>query len=69
MDATIMIIAFGATYPIAATSKSLLGSFKVAGMGKTIVLSNGIFALSFELLIPLILFLINKYVTNLNLEF
>ena len=69
IDATIMLICIGATYPIAAISKTLLGSFKVAGMGKTIVLSNGVFALCFELLVPLILFLIHKYFFNLNISF
>lgn len=69
LDSTIMLICIGATYPIAATSKTLLGSFKVAGMGKTIVLSNGLFALFFELLIPLTLFFINKYVVDLNMSF
>ena len=64
--ATISLIAVGLTYPIAAISKVLIGSFKVAGMGKTIVLSNGLFGLVFELIVPLILFLIYLYTDNLN---
>ena len=68
-DASLMLVAVGVTYPIAALSKNLLGSFKVAGMGKTIILSNGLFALFFEFLIPLILFLINKYSVNLDIPF
>ena len=69
-EATWSMIAVGLTYPIAAVSKTLLGSFKVAGMGKTIILSNGLFALFFEFLIPLILFFIHIYTKELDsLEF
>ena len=64
--ATISLIAVGLTYPIAAVAKVLLGSFKVAGMGKTIVLSNGLFGLVFELIVPLILFLIYLYTDSLG---
>ncbi|MCR8613408.1 MAG: MATE family efflux transporter [Mycoplasma sp.] len=65
--ATLILIIFGGTYPIAAVSKTLLSSFKVAGMGKTIILSNGLYSLFFELLVPLILFLIHTY-GNLQLD-
>ena len=68
-DAALMMIAVGATYPIAAISKVLLGSFKIAGMGRTIILSNGLFSLCFEFTIPLILFLLSKYTNTVDLEF
>ena len=68
-DITLMLISIGLTYPIAAVSKCLLGSFKVAGMGKTIILSNGLFALFFEFTVPLILFILYKNGIVNNLEF
>ena len=68
-DVSLMLIAVGATYPIAAISKTLLGSFKIAGMGKTIILSNGLFSLCFEFAVPLILFLLSKYTNTIDLDF
>lgn len=66
---TILLIILGSTYPIAALSKTLLGSLKVAGMGKMIILYNGLYALFFEFLIPLILYIINIYTQMIVLEF
>ena len=68
-EASLMLVIVGVTYPLAALSKNLLGSFKVAGMGKTIILSNGLFALFFEFMIPFILFMIWKYTGLVHLEF
>lgn len=68
-EAALMLIAVGCTYPIAAMSKCMLGSFKVAGLGKIIILSNGLFAVLFELLIPVILFLIATNTDLLHLDF
>lgn len=70
LQATWCMISVGLTYPIAAMSKTMLGSFKVAGMGKTIILSNGLFALFFEFMIPLVLFIIHITTNTLySLEF
>ncbi len=69
LAASYMIVILGLTYPIAATSKTLLGSFKIAGMGKTIIISNGIFALLFEFSVPLILYIISQNTDLIHLEF
>lgn len=68
-ESAYMLICVGLTYPIAALSKTMLGSFKVAGLGKIIILSNGLFALFFEFLIPLILMLLATQADLISLSF
>ncbi|WKX02425.1 MATE family efflux transporter [Candidatus Mycoplasma mahonii] len=69
LHATLVLLAVACTYPFAAISKSMLLTFKAAGMGKEAVMSNGVFSVIFEFGIPLTLYLIDAYVAHIGISF